>query len=338
MSVHVRFDRFVTPRDALDAVQGLCGVAGNPVPLRPRLRLLRSEGALLRTAAWLPPGRTRGTVLLLQGRGDFIEKYFEVIADLLARGFAVATFDWRGQGGSQRLLPNPAKGHVDGFARYVGDVATVVGDILTALPRPWTGLAHSMGAAILLHALVRRDASLDRAVLTAPMVGLSPALAPVGARALASALDWAGLGTATVPGPARRGQAAPAFQPDNWLTSDPVRYLRSYDILKEAPRLGVGKPTIGWLKAAYDGMAGLRGEALATIDTPILVVAGDRDRVTHTPAALALARRMPSAEAVVIEGAAHDVMMERDALRDRFWTAFDGFTAQRRTPLATGSR
>ena len=46
----------------------------------------------------------RGTVVVLGGRAEFIEKYFEVIGELLARDFAVAALDWRGQGGSARRL------------------------------------------------------------------------------------------------------------------------------------------------------------------------------------------------------------------------------------------
>ena len=37
-----------------------------------------------------------------------IEKYFEVVGELRRRGFAVAVLDWRGQGGSSRLLRNDA--------------------------------------------------------------------------------------------------------------------------------------------------------------------------------------------------------------------------------------
>jgi lysophospholipase len=57
-----------------------------------------SDRIVLRVARWHPEGQARGTVVLAQGRAEFIEKYFETVAELLARGFAVVTFDWRGQG------------------------------------------------------------------------------------------------------------------------------------------------------------------------------------------------------------------------------------------------
>ena len=66
--------------------------------------------------------KPRGTIVLLHGRNEAIEKYFETIRDLTAMGFWVATFDWRGQGGSERLLSDPLKGYVRRFSDYELDL------------------------------------------------------------------------------------------------------------------------------------------------------------------------------------------------------------------------
>ena len=53
----------------------------------------------LRIRAMTAPALTpeaRGTVVFLNGRADFVERYFETMADMQARGFHVAGFDWRG--------------------------------------------------------------------------------------------------------------------------------------------------------------------------------------------------------------------------------------------------
>src|SRR5260370_14712895 len=44
----------------------------------------------------------RAECVLVGGFGDFIEKQFETIRDLAARGLSVWCLDWRGQGGSTR--------------------------------------------------------------------------------------------------------------------------------------------------------------------------------------------------------------------------------------------
>ena len=116
----------------------------------------------------------RGTVCLFGGRAEFIEKYFEVIADLRRRGFAVATMDWRGQGGSQRMLSNPRKGHVRGFWEYDRDLIRFMKDIvLPDCPPPFIGLGHSMGGNILLRNATMPGLWFERIVLSAPMIAIS---------------------------------------------------------------------------------------------------------------------------------------------------------------------
>src|SRR3974390_229393 len=45
------------------------------------------DGVTLRFARWAPPPGRKGTVVLLQGRAEFLEKYFETVRELRARGF-----------------------------------------------------------------------------------------------------------------------------------------------------------------------------------------------------------------------------------------------------------
>src|ERR1700756_981788 len=96
----------------------------NPPPSGASVETIRTtDGVGLRTAAW--PALTRhprGTICLFQGRSEFIETYFELGRDLRARGFAVATFDWRGQGGSDLLIADHRLGHVGAFGHYARDL------------------------------------------------------------------------------------------------------------------------------------------------------------------------------------------------------------------------
>src|SRR6185369_17770496 len=106
---------------------------------------LPSGSALLRYARWNAPGRARGTILLLTGRGEFIEKYAtEVVGDLLARGFAVAALDWRGQGLSDRPLPEHDAGHIDTFATYIADLKLFLDTIVApGAVQPVLTICHS---------------------------------------------------------------------------------------------------------------------------------------------------------------------------------------------------
>ena len=103
----------------------------NPTPPGAVVHPLRTaDGVLLRTARWTPPHGARGTVAILPGRAEFIEKYYETIRNLLDRGLSVAIFDWRGQGGSARQLKNPRKGHIDDFSLYERDFSAFVSEVL----------------------------------------------------------------------------------------------------------------------------------------------------------------------------------------------------------------
>src|SRR3546814_1406424 len=113
--------------------------------------LILRDGARLRLARLPAMGaRKRGTVLLLNGRSEFVEKYAETACDLVALGFAVHSLDWRGQGLSDRLLPDRQRGHIDDFATLVADLAEVVDRVVAAdlAGRALVGLGHPMGGKV----------------------------------------------------------------------------------------------------------------------------------------------------------------------------------------------
>src|SRR3977135_754369 len=101
-------------------------------------------GARLRYACWNVPGTARGTVVVLPGRGEFIEKYAtEVVGELLSRGYAVIAMDWRGQGLPDRLLPDRSKGHIDIFSTYIDDLQLFLDKlVIPVAPRPILALCH----------------------------------------------------------------------------------------------------------------------------------------------------------------------------------------------------
>jgi lysophospholipase len=175
----------------------------NPVPDNVVTGAVKTrDGVTLRFARWAPPPGRKGTVLLLQGRAEFIEKYFECVRDLRTRGFAVATFDWRGQGLSDRALSNRRKSHVRSFADYAVDLETVMEQVvLPDCPPPIFAIGHSMGAAIGIRACHDGSRWFERMVLSAPMIALPANRLLLGMAApLARVMRLIGRGGAYVPG------------------------------------------------------------------------------------------------------------------------------------------
>jgi len=299
----------------------------NPTPPGAVLHPLRTgDGVMLRTARWTPPHGARGTVAILPGRAEFIEKYYETIRNLLDRGLSVAIFDWRGQGGSARQLKNPRKGHIDDFSLYERDFAAFVSEVLEpSCPQPWFGLAHSMGASIALAVARAGRCPLDRLVLSSPMIGLAGLRWPRATRTLIEALDAVGLGALLLRRAGSRIVATLPFE-RNLLTSDPVRYARTASVVAAHPEIGLGHPTVGWLNAAFRLMREFEDSDFPRKTlTPILTIAASEDQVTDPRATERFVSRLRAGRLVMIEGAKHELLVERDAFRQQFFAAFDAF-------------
>src|ERR1041385_67871 len=109
----------------------LISIPANPVPDNFVTGALKTpDGVALRFARWLPPAGRRGTVCIFQGRTEWIEKYFETVRDLGARGFAVAALGCGGQGLSDRVLSYPRKSYVRDFPDYDLNLETFMREIV----------------------------------------------------------------------------------------------------------------------------------------------------------------------------------------------------------------
>jgi len=193
----------------------------------------------------------KGTVVILHGRNEYIEKYFETIRDLTAKGLWVATFDMRGQGGSQRLLKSRNHGHIRRFVDYERDLDTFLEKVVLPDTRlPFYLLAHSTGGLIALSAAPYLTTRIDRMVLSAPFIGLTgQSASPRVIRALAGTLTALGLGFL----PLTSKLKEPNFS-DNPLTSDEHRFERNVAMMKAHPELTLGPPTARWLIEAFRTM------------------------------------------------------------------------------------
>ena len=109
-------------------------------------------------------------------------------------------------------MRNPRKGHIDDFSLYERDFVAFVAEVLElSSPRPWFGLGHSMGAAILLAIARAGRCPLDRMVLSSPMIGLASGGWTRATRAAVEALDAVGLGGVFAPGGGSRIGASRPF-------------------------------------------------------------------------------------------------------------------------------
>ena len=310
----------------------LVALAINPVPSGAHTVLFDGyDSTKLRAALWEPTrGPTRGTVCIFPGRGEYIEKYFEVVADLRRRGYAVAIMDWRGQGGSERKLSNPRKGHVVGFTEYDRDLAIFMNEIVVpSCPPPFTALGHSLGGNILLRGAQAENSVFSRMILVSPMIAIHEAALRNPQRLVRMYAEFSGMlgmSTAYVKGGSNEPEEMVEFE-DNVLTSDYVRWSRNKAVLEQAPELAVGSPTIGWLKSALRSCAMLqRPDYPKYVAVPMLMFAAGADQVVSPRAIEDFAVELKIGGHIMMPGSRHEILQESDAIRQRFWAAFDAYT------------
>jgi len=289
-----------------------------------------ADGTKLRYAFWRARAeRPRGTILLLNGRGEFIEKYaIEIVPELLIRGFAVWTMDWRGQGLSARALPDSQKGHIDKFETYVADLAAFIDKVAASdAPRPIVSLSHSMGAHNLLRYIEEHGSGPIKAgFMTAPMTGLRseavirvllsllPPTAKIDQRYFYGGTPFRLVGREFI---------------GNKVTHDLRRFRFAEAWYVTDPRLPIGGPTVGWLRQSVRSIRQLvEPSTLARITLPLMILSAKQDLLVDSRTHAALATRLPNAKVINYEGARHEIMMEIDKVRARFWTDFDRFTGE----------
>lgn len=306
----------------------LSSTPGNPVPPGGTLVPVRTaDGRDLRAAYWRTDARrVKGTVCLLQGRAEFIEKYYETVADLRRRGFCVVAFDWRGQGESARDVADAHKGHVGRFDHYRLDLKAVTDTILLPLmPGPHVALAHSMGGCVALAGALDGWLPFSRLVTVAPMLAIRMVPVPPLTSALVRTLHRLGLGRRYVPSGSSVSIATKAYA-GNRLSRDPARYARNAEAARVVGAGAVGDPTIAWLAEAFRAMARLRDPRVPPrIDLPVLVVAAGADPVVCTRTIERFTARLRAGAVIVLPDARHEILSERDAIRQDFWAAFDAF-------------
>lgn len=318
-----------------DASSGsvLCETPANPIPDGARAGyFLTSDKVRLRHAIWpKASGAAKGTICLVQGRAELIEKYFETVEDFRKRGFCVATFDWRGQGGSARLIKNKTLGYIDTFEDYWTDLKSFHTEILLPdCPPPYYLVGHSMGGLVSLMAAARDRLMFDRVFLSSPMLAIPGQPASSSSMAvMAEALTFAGLGQIPL---GRSGDGAPSETrfPGNSLTSEFRRYLYQVNTLKARPALTIGKPSISWLAAAFRAMSRVSGHDFpARVRVPVLMLAAARDEIVSVAAIEHLGLSLRTGRHAVIAAARHELFMESDSIRAQVFAAFDAFITEK---------
>lgn len=300
---------------------------GNTVPGSHHVGIFEGQGGKKLRYAIFRSEQTvaRGTIVLLHGRNETIEKYFETIRDLTAKGFWVATFDTRGQGGSERLLKKADAGYVRRFSDYQKDVSLFLEQVVLPDTRlPFFLMAHSTGGLIALSMAPQLSNRIERMALCSPFIALSgQSVSPRWVKTIATALTLTGFGGKQL----GKDQRERDFD-GNPLTSDAERFARNIAMIGSHPELFIGRPTARWVYEVMKIMPKVtRQDHLTHITIPTLLLAPVLDTITPYAAQEELSRNFRAAQLIPVIGARHELFQERDIYRAQALAAIDAFFA-----------
>ncbi|NHB86909.1 lysophospholipase L2 [Photorhabdus tasmaniensis] len=291
------------------------------------------ENVLIRYVRFCATTKNHRAVVILPGRSESYVKYPEVAFDFYHLGYDVFIIDHRGQGRSGRMLEDPQRGHVEKFDDYIDDVETFIEREI--LPRYYShcyALAHSMGAAILGGFLLRHSQIFDAAALCAPMFGIN---LPMPHWLAALLVNWA------EKRPDRRnnyailtGKWRPLPYLINLLTHSYERYSRYLRYYVDYPELRIGGPTYHWMRESMR-IGDILIEKAGKIETPLMVLKASEDKVvnnqqlrafceSHRKERTFIEERSP----LIIQGAHHEILFEKDKLRSQALNAICDFFDQ----------
>lgn len=286
----------------------------------------RGAGGLrLRVGYWETTRPARGTVFISPGRSEPIEKYYEVVKDLLARDFCVVAHDWRGQGLSARLLPDRLKCHARSSDEFLDDYQRLLDSFEDRAPKPWVMLGHSMGAALNLATLAKGEQRIVGAFLTNPMLRVR-----TGKHALWAVnfqTNWQvnhGRGTDYVP--ELFDDPFEHTYEEDALTHDKTRYEIWREQLFACPHLAVGTPTWGWLSFALklgETLLKDKQKVLKKIKTPVTILCSGDDQVIAKQPSKLFAKRLGKAQYIEVGGAEHEILIEAEEYRREAFKEFD---------------
>ena len=277
--------------------------------------LRADDGIRVRAALW--PGGDKGTVFLFPGRSEYLEKYGRTAQAIQERGYTSLAIDWRGQGMADRLLRDPGIGHVKKFLDYQRDAAAFLAFAeARELPKPWFLLGHSMGGCIGLRTLLGEH-PFRAAGFSAPMWGvrIAPKMTAI-AHILPILATRLGLGGKRTPTTGRPSYMLEAPFEGNLLTTDPDMWAYIVAQARAEERFRLGGPSLTWLAEAMSETRAL--VRAPRPDLPTYAAVGTLEKIVVADTVETVMATWTRGDFDWIEGAEHELLMERPEIRGAF--------------------
>ncbi len=253
----------------------------------------------------------KGAIVISDGRTEAVVKYKEVIFDLFNNGYSVYIHDHRGQGFSGRMIADTDMGYVDEFHTYINDMKYFYDNFVTSKSHKNIFLlAHSLGGAIGATYLEEYPTDFNAAAFSSPMLGLPfPTCLAIG------------LLTGDEPeyamGNTNYDEGLVSFE-ENTLTGCEIRYNRMNTIFEELPKARLGGATYQWVYKSCKQFDVIFNE-ISKIKIPLILFSAGNEEIVSPSAHNDFINELNSlgndAKGYLVEGAKHELLIEKDIIR-----------------------
>ncbi|GGX72497.1 hydrolase [Tateyamaria omphalii] len=246
-------------------------------------RIVASDHTALRIGVWTDETTQKGTIFLLPGRADYIEKQGHAISEMHAKGFSVCVLEFRGLGLSDRIATDRRAGHVDQFSDYQLDVqAAISAASELELPQPFYVHGNSMGGCIALRNLMGEH-RFKACAFTSPMWGIKlPKILLMIAPVVTGTARALGFGQRYAPGKNGENETLAWTFEENEITADADMFAHLQHVNRLTHEHWIGGPTIGWLQQALHETKSLA--SLPAPDIPCIAFSAELDQLVSRDA------------------------------------------------------
>ncbi len=262
-------------------------------------------------------------LVIAPGRGESSLKYSETILDLQDKGLDILVLDHRGQGFSERYHNCPENGYIENFQDYIDDFRTVVDHFKERKHYQKTHLlAHSMGAAIGLAALLRDHTLFQGMILCSPMLKIKTLGIPAFmAKFILLISEKIKLGHR--PLYKKLSDVRGGFT-DNPKTSCWERYHHHLEMDLKHPQIKIGPPTLKWLSENLSLSRGVFKER-KKLKLPILLMQAEEDSLVCSKAQDRFAHEVENCRIIRLKNSRHEILSESNDIRNRAFVQIEKF-------------
>ena len=292
---------------------------------RQNKELTALDGANLYTS-FFTADEPKGTVMLLHGFTENIEKFSEVIFAFLKEGYSVLCYDQRGHGRSYRYpgVESYDITHVGHFEDYLKDAELVYNSWMKDAVKPLILMGHSMGGAVAALILERGILPFDKAVLTSPMVAPATGGFPAWTGDLiCRAAILAGKGK-------KRIFLSKPYTGEEKFEDSCANSRERFDwydeIKRTTPVFQNSSPTYRWTKESIGVTRNILAKGQPEkVRIPVLILQASDDNTVEGAPQEALAKRLAKGRLVRIENARHEIYRSVDEVCGKWWKEITDF-------------